>query len=48
MLRIYERAGWPPEPIMSAQLEGKMITLATFDVSQARLDEINKKFALAA
>lgn len=48
MLRIYERAGWPPEPIMSAQLDGKMITLATFDVSQARLDEINKKFALAA
>lgn len=48
MQRIYERAGWPPEPIMSAELGGKMITLATFDVSQARLDEINKKFALAA
>lgn len=48
MQRIYERAGWPPEPIMSAKLEGKMITLATFDVSQARLEEINKKFPLAA
>ncbi|MFT8803534.1 MULTISPECIES: acyl-homoserine-lactone synthase [Acetobacteraceae] len=48
MQRIYERAGWPPEPIMSARLDGKMITLATFDVSQARLDEINKKFTLAA
>ncbi|WP_061487137.1 acyl-homoserine-lactone synthase [Acetobacter tropicalis] len=48
MQRIYERAGWSPEPIMNATLEGKVITLATFDISDERLGEINKKFTLAA
>lgn len=48
MHRIFCRAGWDPVPVVSAELGGKTITLATFEVSKARMDNILQKFSIAA
>ncbi|MCP1196473.1 hypothetical protein NKW84_11470 [Acetobacter senegalensis] len=47
MHRIFCRAGWEPVPVMSAEHDGKTITLATFEVSQAQMANILNKFSLS-
>lgn len=46
MLRVLNKSGWAPTPVMTSEYDGAPITLGTSEISERRMHDIARRYSL--